>query len=1121
MKPQRLAPIVVSLACWIVLILQGAASPGTSGFWTPAGTMLTARADAAAVLLDDGGVLLIGGDGSSGATTDVEIYRDGAGFSPLAPMQVARGRHAAVRLADGRVLVTGGLTADGPTSSAEIYDPVLNTWSPAGEMLEARAGHTASRLNDGRVIVAGGGSATLEIFDPANGTFAIAGAMSSVRQRHAAAVLADGRVLLAGGHNAAAAPLTSLDIYDPASGQIESGTMTGPRVAPSATTLLDGTVAIAGGHDGTRDVGSIEILDPVAHTLTAAGQLATPRSGHLAFLLPRNHSVLIVGGTSATSEGAVAPNAELFLPWSGAVRPTAPSVEARAASAGAALAERGGLLIAGGARDDAPLASAERFTFATIETDKDDYAPGETVWIIGQGWEPEETITLVLHEAQQTDASEDRVITANADSAGNIFSAVFAPDAGDLGVRFYLLARGRSSEAYTTFTDGELVTSELTGAVNDVTVTRGSQASFTINVSGEGPIRCTVTAATPATARVHTSFAISAAGVVTSSTDSAPMAFFGGAQQGSGQNCDITWNGAPAAYQVAATVTAAATTPVGTYTIPLSATAGTTSVITPGSGGGSPLTDAIPTNITVRVVAAADSTPPVITPTVSGTLGSNGWYTGDVQVTWSVTDAQSTITSSAGCGPTTISSDTTGMTLTCSATSAGGTSQQSVTVKRDATPPAAALEVTAGTAGTNGWYTSDVTVHTSGSDSISGPVTCTADQQQTAETTGTTFNGSCTNDAGLVSNATPLTIKLDKTGPTATLAVSAGTAGANGWYTSDVTVHTSGDDSISGLATCTSDQQQTMETSGTTFNGSCTNGAGLVTNATPLSVKVDKTAPTSVVQTPAGTLGLNGWYRSDVTVTTTGVESLSSPVVCTAPRVQSADTPGATFNGSCTNQAGLEASAAALSIKVDKTGPVIALVSPADAAGYILNSVVAASYGCTDATSGVATCAGPVVSGAALSTSPVGHYAFAVTATDQAGNSANVTHGYDVRFSTSLCLGSAGHTVLQPINVDGTSVFKQKSTIPVKFRVCDVNGISVGASVVANFRLAQMTYGTVTTDVNEPVDSTTPDVTFRWDPQDQQWIFNTNTKALSANRTYGYVVTLTDGSEIAYQFGLK
>lgn len=83
----------------------------------------------------------------------------------------------------------------------------------------------------------------------------------------------------------------------------------------------------------------------------------------------------------------------------------------------------------------------------------------------------------------------------------------------------------------------------------------------------------------------------------------------------------------------------------------------------------------------------ADTTPPEITPNVSGTLGNNGWYTSDVSVGWTVSDPESTVTSTSGCGPTTISTDTTGLTLTCSATSAGGTDSESVTIKRDATDP--------------------------------------------------------------------------------------------------------------------------------------------------------------------------------------------------------------------------------------------------------------------------------------------------------------------------------------------------------------------------------------------------------------------------------------------------
>jgi len=150
-----------------------------------------------------------------------------------------------------------------------------------------------------------------------------------------------------------------------------------------------------------------------------------------------------------------------------------------------------------------------------------------------------------------------------------------------------------------------------------------------------------------------------------------------------------------------------------------------------------------------------------------------------------------------------------------------------------------------------------------------------------------------------------------------------------------------------------------------------------------------------------------------------------------------------------------------------------------------------------------------------------GSNTFLVTAKDQAGNTATQLATYGVKFATGLCLGEQGHSVLQPINVDGSSIFKQKSTVPVKFRVCDANGVSIASGAVTDFRLIQIISGTTLSTVNEFVDSTTPDTTFRWDPSSQQWIFNTNTKSLSASMTYIYLITLADATTIQYQFGLK
>ena len=85
--------------------------------------------------------------------------------------------------------------------------------------------------------------------------------------------------------------------------------------------------------------------------------------------------------------------------------------------------------------------------------------------------------------------------------------------------------------------------------------------------------------------------------------------------------------------------------------------------------------------------AVVDSTPPVISSNVTGPLGADGWYTGDVTVTWTALDAESAISTPA-CATSTVTADTAGTTFTCSAASAGGIATQSVTIRR-ATPLAA------------------------------------------------------------------------------------------------------------------------------------------------------------------------------------------------------------------------------------------------------------------------------------------------------------------------------------------------------------------------------------------------------------------------------------------------
>jgi hypothetical protein len=68
-----------------------------------------------------------------------------------------------------------------------------------------------------------------------------------------------------------------------------------------------------------------------------------------------------------------------------------------------------------------------------------------------------------------------------------------------------------------------------------------------------------------------------------------------------------------------------------------------------------------------------DATPPVVLPEVMGERGANGWYVGDVTVSWNVSDPESAFTTH-GCATSRVDTDTTGETFTCTAESLGGPS---------------------------------------------------------------------------------------------------------------------------------------------------------------------------------------------------------------------------------------------------------------------------------------------------------------------------------------------------------------------------------------------------------------------------------------------------------------
>src|SRR2546427_4277907 len=477
--------LLLSILFGISFLLRASLPSVATGTWVAAGNMSAARSGACTVALNDGRLVISGGADAYGPTATADLFSTTGSWSAAASMNSPRSHQSCAVLQDGRVLVAGGTTSGGGiTNSAEIYDPSAGSWAQAGLMNDARSGATASVLQDGRVLIAGGqnsggASSTLEIFDPNSGNFSSAGTMSSPRQDHAAVVLSDGRVLILGGSSDGTNALNTTDIYDPQAGSVTPGpAMSTPRAKATATTLLDGTVVVIGGSDGTNDLASAEFLDPAANNFNAAGNLATARSKHSAFLLPNNNEVLVVGGQSAGNDLA---SAELYIPWQKAFQATGAMATPRSDASGAALTKADGrVFIAGGSS-----ASAELYGFATVKTDAADYPPGSIATITGTGWQPGETVTLTLVESPLIDTHP--TMTAVADAFGNISNNQFSPDVHDVDVRFYLTATGSQSQAQNTFTDANNDANTPTLGCISTTLTSGTSTTCTATETDTAP----------------------------------------------------------------------------------------------------------------------------------------------------------------------------------------------------------------------------------------------------------------------------------------------------------------------------------------------------------------------------------------------------------------------------------------------------------------------------------------------------------------------------------------------------------------------------------------------------------------------------------------------------------
>lgn len=193
------------------------------------------------------------------------------------------------------------------------------------------------------------------------------------------------------------------------------------------------------------------------------------------------------------------------------------------------------------------------------------------------------------------------------------------------------------------------------------------------------------------------------------------------------------------------------------------------------------------------------------------------------------------------------------------------------------------------------------------------------------------------------------------------------------------------------------------------------------------------------------------------------------------------------------------------------------IVTPELNSEYILGSQIQVQFSAVDNLFGTANISATlngesVINGDSVFLSSPGVNVLIITATDNNGYSTTLTKTFNVVYGTS--------GFLPPIKTDGSGIYNQGRTLPVKFQLTDNNGVFV-SSAINNIYVAKISNGVVGTD-EMPLSSSSSDTgnQFRYDTLANQYIFNLNTSTLSTG-TWWLKAVLDDGKEFGVLISIK
>ncbi len=266
-----------------------------------------------------------------------------------------------------------------------------------------------------------------------------------------------------------------------------------------------------------------------------------------------------------------------------------------------------------------------------------------------------------------------------------------------------------------------------------------------------------------------------------------------------------------------------------------------------------------------------DQTAPVVEYEVdpASPEGLNGWFTGDVTLTWAVAETESPNSLvKVGCIDRSITADQAEETYSCSATSAGGSAGSvSVSIKRDAHAPGVECDHE-----TSGWLAANVVLNCTAGDVGPAGLAAVSDASftlSTAVASGEESSAAPTDlrtladKAGNLVTAGPYFFMVDRRAPAVECEVA-----PDGWHSADIEIQCTAADGGSGLAvdgdegcaltTSVPEGSETADASTSAYEV-CDAVGNCVTVGPITGLMVDKKAPSVECDAPA-----LAWSAADV-----------------------------------------------------------------------------------------------------------------------------------------------------------------------------------------------------------------------------------------------------------------